>query len=110
MTELYVWKTLKTLQKNVFKLKNKFSRAAGYKIITIQRSDAFLFINNKLSEKIQKEFWSSHCGMVEMNPTRNQKVVGSIPGLTQWLGIQCCHELWCRSQTQLGSDVAVAVV
>ena len=24
------------------------------------------------------------------------------------LGIQHCHELWCRSQTQLGSDVAVA--
>ena len=24
--------------------------------------------------------------------------------------IQCCCELWCRSQTQLGSDVAVAVV
>ena len=26
------------------------------------------------------------------------------------LGIQCCPELWCRSQTQLGSHVAVAVV
>ena len=25
------------------------------------------------------------------------------------LRIQCCPELWCRSQTQLGSDVAVAV-
>ena len=23
--------------------------------------------------------------------------------------IRCCHELWCRSQTQLGSGVAVAV-
>ena len=26
------------------------------------------------------------------------------------LGIQHCHELWCRSQTQLGSGVAVTVV
>ena len=26
------------------------------------------------------------------------------------LKIRCCHELWCRSQTWLGSDVAVAVV
>ena len=28
---------------------------------------------------------SSHHGAVEMNPTRNHKVVGSIPGLTQWV-------------------------
>ena len=53
-------------------------------------------------------FWSSHHGTVEMNPTRNHEVSGSIPGLTQ-LRIQRCHELWCRSQTQLGSGVAVAV-
>ena len=26
------------------------------------------------------------------------------------LRIQHCHELWCRSQTKLGSGVAVAVV
>ena len=25
------------------------------------------------------------------------------------LGIQLCHELWCRWQMQLGSHVAVAV-
>ena len=25
------------------------------------------------------------------------------------LGIRCCHELWCTSQTWLGSHVAVAV-
>ena len=28
---------------------------------------------------------SSHCGAAEMNPTRNHKVVGSIPGLAQWV-------------------------
>ena len=35
--------------------------------------------------------------------------VGSIPALTSGLGIQCCHELWCRSQTWLRPSVAVAV-
>ena len=50
---------------------------------------------------------------VEMNPIRNYEVVSWIPGLAQWvndLAIQCCHELWCRLQMGLGSDVAVAVV
>ena len=28
---------------------------------------------------------SSHHCAVEMNPTRNREVVGSIPGLTQWV-------------------------
>ena len=28
---------------------------------------------------------SSHSGTVETNPTRNHKVVGSIPGLAQWV-------------------------
>ena len=31
------------------------------------------------------------------------KDMGSIPGLAQWVGDLCCHELWCRSQMQLGS-------
>ena len=30
--------------------------------------------------------------------------------LLSGLGVQCCHELWGRSQTQFGSRVAVAVV
>ena len=30
------------------------------------------------------ELGSSHGGAVEMNPTRNREVVGSIPGLDQW--------------------------
>ena len=29
--------------------------------------------------------WSSHCGTAEMDPTRNHEVVGSIPGLAQWV-------------------------
>ena len=28
---------------------------------------------------------SSHCGTVEMNPTRNHEVASSIPGLAQWV-------------------------
>ena len=54
-------------------------------------------------------FWSSCHGAVEMNPIKNHEVVGSIPGLTQWVKIWHCCELWCRSQMQLRSDVAVVV-
>ena len=39
---------------------------------------------------------------MEMNPTRNHEVAGSIPGLAQWVNNP--------SQTQLRSGVAVAVV
>ena len=34
---------------------------------------------------------------------------GSIPGLTQWVKDPECCELWCRSQTRLGSGIAMAV-
>ena len=44
------------------------------------------------------------------NQTRNHKVAGSIPGLAQWVAvIWHCRELWYRSQTRLGSRVAVAL-
>ena len=33
----------------------------------------------------KKKKRSSCCGAVEMNPTRNREVVGSIPGLTRWV-------------------------
>ena len=32
-----------------------------------------------------KKNWSSRCGAVETNLTRNHDVAGSIPGLTQWV-------------------------
>ena len=38
-------------------------------------------------------------------PNRNHEVAVSIPGLAQR-----CRELWCSSQTPLGSHVAVALV
>ena len=35
---------------------------------------------------------------------------GWIPGLAQWVRIQRCHELWCRTQMRLRFGIAVAVV
>ena len=36
-------------------------------------------------------------------------LLGFLASLSEW-GIQCCHELWHRSQTRLGSRVVVAVM
>ena len=53
--------------------------------------------------------WSSRCGAAEMNLTRTMRLqVRSLASLSG-LRMQHCGELWCRSQTWLGSGVAVAV-
>ena len=53
---------------------------------------------------------TSHHGSGETNltvPMRTQvRSLASLSGLWIW----CCRELWCRSQTQLGSGGSVAVV
>ena len=41
-------------------------------------------------------FWSSHRGSAKMNLTRNYEVVGSIPGLAQWVKDLALLWLWCR--------------
>ena len=39
-----------------------------------------------LDNSVKKQiFGSSHRGTVETNPTRNDEVAGSIPGLAQWV-------------------------
>ena len=43
------------------------------------------------------------------NPTRNHEVAGRSLALLSGLRIWRCHERRCRSQTRLGSLVAVAV-
>ena len=39
----------------------------------------------RCDKTLYKNSWSSCHGTVEMNPTRNDEVAGSIPGLAQWV-------------------------
>ena len=59
-------------------------------------------ITDKKKKKKSRTF-SSRRGAAETNPTRNHEVrvqyLASLSGLRNWR----CRELWCRSQTKLGS-------
>ena len=39
----------------------------------------------KLKKNTHFLFWSSCLCAVEMNPTRNHEIVGSVPSLAQWV-------------------------
>ena len=54
---------------------------------------------------------NSPCGSAVTNPTSTHKDVGSIPGLAQGVqGSSVTVSCGCRSQTQLRSGIAVAVL
>ena len=61
-------------------------------------------------QKHISKWGSSRCGSAETNLTSIHKDTGSIPDLARWLRIWHCLELWYRSQMQVGSGMAVAVV
>ena len=42
-------------------------------------------LDNMWGKALKNQSGSSRHGKVEMNPTRNNEVVGSIPGLPQWV-------------------------
>ena len=53
------------------------------------------------------KYWrSSHCDSVEMKLTSTRKDPWPLTELRIWH----LHELWCRSQSQVGSHVAVSVL
>ena len=103
---------------NLLEVINKFSKIAKYKINT-QKSVAPLYANNKIPERKCKETIpfkiTSRCGvpivaqqkLIQLVYARMQvQSLALLSGLRTW----CCCGLWCRSQTQLRSRIALAVV
>ena len=58
-----------------------------YKTICIDLVHSFLVFNLREKDNEEKIYksWSSCCGAVEMNPTKNSKDVDAIPGPPQWV-------------------------
>ena len=74
-----------------------------------QLQNQYSYLNNQSVSALKSNQRRSRRGTAEVNPTRNHEAAGLIPGLAQFR-IRCCRELWCRSQTQLGSDGSGVVV
>ena len=70
---------------------------------SFMRPPTFLHLKNPVS-------WSSSCGSAVMNSSSICKDMSLIPGSLSGLRMWHCHELWCRSQMQLRSGIAVVVV
>ena len=73
----------KVSSQKLLELISYYSKAERYKI-DIQKSVAFLYTNNEITEKVKKEFQSSPCGSAIVNPTIVSEDAGLIPGLAQW--------------------------
>ena len=68
----------------------------------------FPFQARPTSIKIKKP-GNSCCGSAVRNLTTMHENTGLNPGLAQWAKTLALLWLWCRSQTWLGSHIAVAV-
>ena len=72
----------------------------------------FVFYHNKnyLKKKKKRHGKSSRHGTVEMILTRSHEFVCLIPGLAHWVKDSVLPCVWWRSQMQLRSCIAMAVV
>ena len=67
----------------------------SFKYVTLSNMHEYVGFPTHHSESYHSDMWNnflkhtdignSCCGTAEMNPTRNHEVVGSIPGLPQWV-------------------------
>ena len=69
-----------------------------FNIHSVMNLDASLFSKDRECSGVPR------CGSAVMKLTSKHDT-----GLAQWLRIRHCHVLWCRSQMQLGSQVAITV-
>ena len=113
-----VVKTLSSISVRKISLKHSTTRPTGtWRMETLTFPEPWDFNQLKLRlhwppkplQEYSGTLGSSWRGISEMNLTRNHEVVGSIPGLTQWVKDPALPWLWCRSQMRLRFGIAVAV-